>query len=144
MLNVVVAFVEDGRGRFLVQPRIADPGLVATGPGDPWELPGGKLAPGEDHAAALAREVLEETGLGVEVGELVCALCHDYGGLRVALHAYRCALAGAPLSGAADLSGPSRPARAARWVTPDECRALAIPAANPPLLDAFAWERAHG
>ncbi len=38
---------------------------------DEWDLPGGRPDPGEDHRAALVREVLEETGLAVEVGALV-------------------------------------------------------------------------
>ena len=33
-----------------------------------WDLPGGRPDPGEDHRAALKREVGEETGLEVEVG----------------------------------------------------------------------------
>ena len=33
-----------------------------------WDLPGGRPDPGEDHRAALSREVGEETGLAVEVG----------------------------------------------------------------------------
>jgi 8-oxo-dGTP diphosphatase len=33
-----------------------------------WDLPGGRPDPGEDHRAALRREVQEETGLVVEVG----------------------------------------------------------------------------
>ncbi len=36
-----------------------------------WDLPGGRPDPGEDPRAALVREVLEETGLSVEVGVLV-------------------------------------------------------------------------
>ncbi len=34
-----------------------------------WDLPGGRPDPGEDHRAALRREVREETALEVEVGE---------------------------------------------------------------------------
>jgi 8-oxo-dGTP pyrophosphatase MutT (NUDIX family) len=39
-----------------------------------WELPGGYPEPGESLEQTAAREVLEETGVGVEVGTLVCTL----------------------------------------------------------------------
>ncbi len=36
---------------------------------DEWDLPGGRPDPGEDHRTALEREVREETGLAVTVGD---------------------------------------------------------------------------
>ncbi|MGE0575977.1 MAG: NUDIX domain-containing protein [Reyranella sp.] len=41
--------------------------LLLNGRGE-WDLPGGRPDAGEDHRAALRREVEEETGLAVEVG----------------------------------------------------------------------------
>lgn len=40
---------------------------------DEWELPGGRLEAGEAPEACVARELLEEAGLEVVVGELVDA-----------------------------------------------------------------------
>jgi 8-oxo-dGTP diphosphatase len=39
-----------------------------------WEFPSGYYEPGESFEEATAREVLEETGIAVSVGELVCTM----------------------------------------------------------------------
>lgn len=121
--EIVLAAIVDGRNRLLVQPRVGDAELAGT-----WELPGGKVEPEEDHAAALVREVEEETGIAIEVGELAVALCHDYPDRRVALHAYLCR----PLR-------PVAPVRWARWAAPDEIARLPMPEANAGLLAAIRF-----
>ena len=42
-----------------------------------WSVPGGRVEPGESDEAATAREVLEETGLHVNVGPLVGSVERD-------------------------------------------------------------------
>ena len=42
-----------------------------------WSVPGGRVEPGESDAEAVRREVLEETGLPVEVGRLVGTVERD-------------------------------------------------------------------
>lgn len=55
--------LRDARGLCLALQRSADSSFE---PGS-WDLPGGKLEPGEDFIAGLRREALEETGLAIEI-----------------------------------------------------------------------------
>jgi 8-oxo-dGTP diphosphatase len=58
------AVVSDDRGRLLMVRRGHPPGQGL------WSIPGGRVEPGETSAEAATREVLEETGLEVVIGDL--------------------------------------------------------------------------
>jgi mutator protein MutT len=55
-----------------------------------WEFPGGKRLPNESFQDCLRRELLEELGIEVEVGELVETIRHEYSTKTVRLEFFRC------------------------------------------------------
>ena len=62
--QIVVAGAVIAESRVLVAQRLWPPELAGR-----WELPGGKVAPGETEPEALARELAEELGVEVVVGD---------------------------------------------------------------------------
>ena len=90
--EVAAAVTTRADGRVLVAQRNADDML-----GGLWEFPGGKREDGETLAECLAREMREELGVAVEVGELLTVVRHAYTHFRITLHAFCCRLvAGRP------------------------------------------------
>ena len=60
-----------------------------------WELPGGRLEPGESSAECLAREIREELGLEVQVGAPIDTYLFEVVPARhVFIATYRCLLSG--------------------------------------------------
>ncbi|MGW2430262.1 NUDIX hydrolase [Streptomyces sp. NPDC001640] len=114
---------EDGR---LLAIRRADNGT--------WELPGGVLELNETPEAGVAREVLEETGIHVEVDELTGVYKNTSRGI-VAL-VFRCK----PSGGTERTSTEST---AVEWLTPDEVNERMAEVFAVRLLDALDGNGPH-
>ena len=91
-----------------------------------WEFPGGKREKHESFEACLVRELREELGIEVKVGELFESLTHKYPDKRVHLRFFRCSW----------LQNEPEPigCKAVRWITADELRKYSFPAADARLL----------
>lgn len=83
----VTAAVIQRDGRVLIARRPPN-GLL----GGLWEFPGGKQEPGETLAECLEREIMEELGVGIKVGEEMGVFKHAYTHFKVTLHAFTCDL----------------------------------------------------
>ena len=108
---------EGAGGRLLVAQRKAGDML-----GGLWEFPGGKREEGETLAECLAREIREELGVEVQVGEQVAVVKHAYTHFRMTLYAFHCCL----------VAGEPRclDCAAFRWVTLAELDALPMSVAD--------------
>jgi ADP-ribose pyrophosphatase YjhB (NUDIX family) len=91
----VGAIIFDAADRLLLVKRGHPPGMGS------WSVPGGRLEPGESDEAGVRREVLEETGLRVEVGRLAGAVDRPGpGGVTYVIRDYLATVsAGTPAAG---------------------------------------------
>ena len=117
---LVVAAVVERDDRFLVTRRQDGVHLAGF-----WEFPGGKIADGESHTAALRREIHEELDVEIVVRDLVLETSHEYPERVVTLFFYRC-----------DLIGTPRPmiGQEMAWVTRTELPTLNFPPADDELI----------
>ena len=121
--QIVVAGAIVRGSTVLLAQRVRPPELAGR-----WELPGGKVAPGETPEAALVRELAEE--LGIDVAESCLApvafASHSYEDFHLLMPLYVCrrwegtvtALEGQRLA----------------WVRPNRLRDYPMPPADEPLL----------
>ena len=82
-MKVTAAVIEEN-GKVLIGLR--KPGRHMGGK---WELPGGKIEPGETPQESLARELLEELAIRVRIGVFLCNAFYDGDGVSLELLVYR-------------------------------------------------------
>jgi mutator protein MutT len=120
-IEVSAALIFHG-GKLLITQRHAGSHL-----GGLWEFPGGKREPGETFEECLVREIREELGVAIAVGELFEEVRHDYPEKSVHLKFFLCRL----------LSGEPQPldCAAVKWVDKAGLQAHEFPAADARLLE---------
>ncbi len=119
-----VAVIWNEQGQILIDRRRPD-GLL----GGLWEFPGGKLELGETVEECIPREIKEELGIEIEVGDRLVTIEHAYSHFRVTLMVHHCRhLSGVPQAIECD---------EVRWVTLDEIDQFPFPKANVQIIAAL-------
>lgn len=109
-------------GKILITQRRAKAHL-----GGLWEFPGGKREPGETFEQCLARELMEELGVRVRVGELFESITHNYPEKAVHLRFFIC--------GIEEKEPQTLGCAALKWVGKAELNDHEFPAADARLLE---------
>ena len=119
-----VGVVLNAAGEVLIDQRLEE-GLL----GGMWEFPGGKQEAGETIGACIDRELMEELGITVQVGEELITVDHAYSHKKLLFVVHLCTW----------VSGDPQPlaSQQVRWVRPESLNNYPFPAANARIIAAL-------
>ncbi len=119
-----VGVVLNAAGEVLIYQRLEE-GLL----GGMWEFPGGKQEAGETIGACIDRELMEELGITVQVGEELITVDHAYSHKKLRFVVHLCTW----------VSGDPQPlaSQQVRWVRPESLNNYPFPAANARIIAAL-------
>jgi A/G-specific adenine glycosylase len=122
--QIGVAVITDEQGHILIDRRKQE-GLL----GGLWEFPGGKIEPGESVEDCVRREIKEELGIDIAVGDRLITIEHAYTHFKVTLNVFNCK----------HLSGDPQPLECdeVKWVTLGEIDQYPFPKANSQIIEAL-------
>jgi mutator protein MutT len=83
--RIGVAVIINKQEKILIDKRLSN-GLM----GGLWEFPGGKIESNETVTNCIKREIREELGIEIEVGENLITITHDYENFTVTLIVHLC------------------------------------------------------
>ncbi len=119
--EIGIGLVFNQKGELLIDQR-----LESSSMGGMWEFPGGKKIPNESIEKTIERELKEELGIVVNVGEKLLSFEHAYTHKRLNFTVHICAW----------ISGKPKPLASQKllWVSPDKLFDFPFPAANTKII----------
>ena len=122
--EIGIGVVFNKNGELLIDQR-----LDKSSMGGLWEFPGGKKEPRETIEITIEREIKEEVGICIKVGDKLISFVHKYSHTKLHFTVHICEF----------ISGKPKPLASQKllWVSPSKLVDFSFPSANIKIIDAL-------